>query len=188
MKVMTPGLTPHQKQRLADAVRRAGGVPLGAITTVYMDADVAAARALNPYSDFTDAEAVAEAIASEHHLSVTIAACAYGIAVGVRLGRTFAPQPKPRSRAWISEDYRQLTEPNRRDAAKYIRRLLRGQGTSRPLGRPYGALSPPSSVPREAGRPASIEEKIAAAKRWVRDIGHVAAGSQRRNKPRTNKR
>src|SRR5688500_1429556 len=124
MSVLTPGLTPHQKQRLADVLRRVAGLPLGAITAIYLDADVAAARALNYRTTTqTPSGTVAACIAAEHTMATDTAACAYGVAVGVRLGRTFGPQPKSRSKGWISEECRQLSAPNRRDAAKYIRRL-----------------------------------------------------------------
>ena len=152
---------------------------------MYLDADVAAARALDYRTDRpTPLGTVAAGMAAEHKIAIDIAACAYGVAVGVRLGRTFAPPAKPRSKAWISDDYRQLTEPNRRDAAKYIRKLLKIQGAPRTIGRPYAPTSPatPASDDVRAGDP---EAELAAAKRWARDIGHVASGAQRWNKRRT---
>jgi hypothetical protein len=170
MSVLTPGLTYHQKQRLADALRRVAGLPRGSIAVVYMDADVAAARALD-YRFTTGSEsvsaclAIAASIAAEHRIPVDVAACTYGIAVGVRLGRTFAPQPKARSK-WISEEYKRLSEPARRDVQQYIRRLLKIQDPPTPKA------------------PASPQEELAAAKRWAREMGHVASGAQRRNKPR----
>jgi hypothetical protein len=125
--VLTPGLTPFQKLRLSDALRRIAGLPLGSIAQVYLDVDVAAARGLNPLTDnAASCSVLAASFAAEHKIPLDIAACAYGIAVGVRLGRTFAP-PAPRLKKWISEEYKQLTEPNRRDVRRYIRRILKIQ-------------------------------------------------------------
>ena len=179
--VLTPGLTPLQKQRLADALRRIGGLPLGSITTLFLDCDVAAARALNAtLTEPTSCQAVVRAVAAEHQVTIDVAGFTYGMATGVRLGRSFAPEPKPRSKAWISEEYRQLTEPNRRDAAKYIRKLLKAQGVPRPTHRAYGVGAPATAPTR--GHTATTESDGEAAKRWAREMGRVAAGSHRRNK------
>ena len=155
MAVLTPGLTPNQKQRLADALRRIAGLPLGSIAQIYSDADVAAARAFNIYTDNpTTCSTVAASIAAEHQIPVVVAACAYGIAVGVRLGRTFAPQPRARSK-WISDEYKRLSEPARREAQKYIRKLLRIQDPPPPK-------APPPGVEGEA------------AKAWAKKMGRLA--------------
>jgi hypothetical protein len=92
-----------------------------------LDVDVAAARGLNPLTDnAASCSMLAASFAAEHKIPIDVAACAYGIAVGVRLGRTFAP-PAPRRTKWISEEYKQLTESNRRDVQRYIRRMLKIQ-------------------------------------------------------------
>src|SRR5688572_16047418 len=104
MSVLTPGLTPHQKQRLADALRRVAGLPHGSVAHIYLDPDLAAARALDYRTDTpTPCRAIAAGMAAEHKIAPDLAACTYGIAVGVRLGRTFTPQQKPRSKGWISD-------------------------------------------------------------------------------------
>ena len=167
MSVLTPGLTPNQKQRLADALRRVAGLPLGSVAQVFMDADVAAARALDYRTDTpTPCRAIAAGITAEHKIASDTAACTYGIAVGVRLGRTFVPQPKARSK-WISAEYAALSEPNRRDVQRYIRRLLRIQ-----------------NPPARANKAASAQEELAAAKRWAREMGRLA-WAQHNGKPVT---
>ena len=153
--LLTPGLSYRQRERLADALRRVGGLPLGSITPLYVDCDVAAARALNVRREEpANCRGVVLNIASEHKLPVDVVGFAYGIATGVRLGRTFAPEPRSRSK-WISDEYKRLTEPNRRDAQRYIRRLLRIQEPP-----------PPKAAP--------IADEVAAAKRWSREAGRRA--------------
>ena len=156
MAVLTPGLTSNQKERLADALRRIAGLPVGSVAVVYMDADVAAARALDLRGTTAGpCLAVAAWIAAEHRIPVDVAACCYGIAAGIRLGRTFATPPHRRSK-WISDEYKRLSEPNRRDAQKYIRKLLRAQG-------------PPPRPPA-----ASPQEEIEAARAWAKRAGREA--------------
>jgi hypothetical protein len=149
--VLTPGLTPHQKQRLADALRRVAGLPLGSIALVYTDADVASARALDA-RELDRAQpclAVAAWIAAEHRIPVDVAACVFGIATGVRLGRTFIADRPHRSK-WISDEYKRLSEPNRRDVQRYIRRLLKIQ------------------EPTRHAPAASPQEEVAAARQWIK--------------------
>ena len=154
MAVLTPGLTYHQRERLADALRRVGGLPLGSITPLYLDCDVAAARALNvTRAEPADRRAVVLGIASEHKLPVDVVGFAYGIATGIRLGRTFATPPIQRSK-WISEEYKRLSEPARRDAQRYIRKLLKIQDPPLPKSKPA--------------------DEIAAAKAWARKAGRLA--------------
>jgi hypothetical protein len=74
----------------------------------------------------------------------------------LRVGRRFVKPPPPRSK-WISAEYKRLTEPNRRDVQKYIRRLLKAQEPRRP--------------------PApSADVEIATARR-TREIGRTARAS-----------
>jgi hypothetical protein len=96
---------------------------------------------------------VAAELAGLHGVERVVIGFSFGLAIGIRLGRTFAPPPKSRSK-WISDEYKRLTEPNRRDAQQYIRKLLKAQ-------------TPPTP------RPSSTAEELAAAKRWIREAGRL---------------
>src|SRR5687767_239315 len=109
--LLTPGLTPFQRQQVADVLSQIGAVPMGQMASLFVDVDVAAARALNiRRPSRRDCLAVAAELAGEHQINPLIVSFAYGLAIGVRQGRTFAPKSAPRSKAWISEEYRQLHE------------------------------------------------------------------------------
>jgi hypothetical protein len=96
---LTPGLTPRQQQRIADALTRVGRVPLGQLTHIFMDADRAAVRALNPVRPSADdCHDIARAIADEHHVDPVSAAFAFGQALGIRQCMTFISPPKRRAK------------------------------------------------------------------------------------------
>jgi hypothetical protein len=154
--VLTPGLTPRQRERLSSALQRIGGAPVGVIASLFMDVDRAAVRALDPRGPIPGPSCtdVTSAIATAHRLPIEVIACCYGIAVGVRLGRTFIVPPSPR-RKWISEEYARLTEHNRRDVQRYIRRLLKAQAPP----------TPRSSDPHA---------ELSAARKWIRTAGALA--------------
>ena len=137
--LLTPGLTPHQRQRVADILIRTGAAPTGELATMYCEADVTAARFLNDHTGC--------------HIPVA-PTFLQGFAIGLRLGRTFAPLPRPRSK-WISDEYRRLSEASRRDVQRYIRRLLRLQNP------------PPPKAP-----PAPVE--VEAARTWAKKAGRLA--------------
>jgi hypothetical protein len=90
----------------------------------------------------------------EHRHDARLVAYIAGLAHGVRLGRRFVKPPPPRSK-WISAEYKRLTEPNRRDVQRYIRRLLKAQ-----------------TPPRPAAPSADVE--MASATRWSRRMGELA--------------
>jgi hypothetical protein len=153
--VLTPGLTPSQRQQVADVLKRVGLVPMGQLASLFIDVDRAASRALNSvWSTGEDCRVVAGELASAHRVEALTISFAYGLAIGIRQGRTFAPPPKHRSK-WISDEYKRLTEPNRRDAQRYIRKLLKAQ-----------------TPPRPKAPPAEVE--LAAAKRWAQEAGRLA--------------
>lgn len=152
---LTPGLTPFQRQRVADILHRVGCVPMGQLAGLFVDVDRAGVRAIDPVRPSgEDCRLVAAALAYEHHLEAVVVSFAYGLAVGVRQGRTFAPPP-PRRSKWISDEYKRLSEPSRRDVQKYIRTLLRAQ-----------------EPPKPPAPPAALE--VEAARRWVRAAGKLA--------------
>jgi hypothetical protein len=160
---LTPGLTPQQRIRVADALTRIGNVPTGSVAMLFMDVDRAAARALDPLT--VDAsltlvsESVAMRVATEHKLAREVVAYAYGLAIGIRLGTRFAPRPPKRSKQWISEEYKQLNEDYRRLAARLIRDLLKVQGSPRSTERVKGS---------------SAKDEAMAARKWVREMGRAA--------------
>ena len=89
---LAPGLLPFQRQKLADVIRHIGGVPLGQIAPVFMNADVRAVRALDPNATDLHAEAcatIAPVLAKEHAIGIMPAAWCCGFAIGLRLGRKF---------------------------------------------------------------------------------------------------
>lgn len=164
--MVTPGLTPLQRQQVADVLRRVGHVPLGQIASLFVDLDTAAARVLNVSRPSHDnCESVAQDAARQHQMEPIITSFAFGLAVGLRQGRAFAPAPPPRAKHWISEEYRQLYEENRRTAAKFIRTLLKAQGAPR---------QPGASSPTRASQQATKESELAAAQRWARETGRAA--------------
>lgn len=150
-----PDLTPLQRQRVADVLTRVGRVPLGSITALFIDVDRAASRAVNPSRpSYEDCRIVAVELASAHHIDPATVAFTFGVAIGVRMGRTFAPPPTPRTK-WISDEYKRLHEGNRRDVQRYIRKLLKAQEPPRPPA-------------------ASPQEELAAARRWMQQAGKAA--------------
>ena len=155
--VLTPGLTYRQRERLASALTRIGAVPVGSAASLFVDVDRAAVRALNGHP--VHVETFMADVADAHGLPLAVVATCHGIAVGVRLGRTFVTPP-PRRRKWISEEYARLTEHNRRDVQRYIRKLLKAQ-------------SPP--MPKRSDP--AVE--LAAARRWSREAGRLARRGER---------
>ena len=156
--LLTPGLTRLQAERLRTDLLRLTGLPEGIASGIYADADRIAGRYLmSPHAaDHQVALCTIAALFAEHRQEVQLVAYIAGLAHGVRLGKRFSPPPLSRSK-WISEEYKRLTEPNRRDAQRYIRKLLKAQTS---------ALAP---------RPASsAAEDLADARRWVRDVGRLA--------------
>jgi hypothetical protein len=152
--LLTPGLTPFQRQQVADVLTRVGIVPRGLLASLFIDVDLAAVRVLNPTRpELTDCRIVAAELAGAHGVDRVTIGFAFGLAIGIRLGRTFI-QPRPRSK-WISDEYKRLTESNRKDAQRYIRKLLKAQDP------------PPPRAPK-------AEVELAAAKRWTQDIGRLA--------------
>ena len=155
--VLTPGLTPFQRQRVGDVLHRVGLVPMGRLASVFIDVDRAAVRVLNTARPSReDCHVIAAELAGMHAIDrVTVGFC-YGLAIGIRQGRTFAPVSR-RSKQWISDEYRQLREHNRRAAARFIRQLLKAQGAPRPTTTKRG-----------------IADDVEAAQRWIREAGAVA--------------
>jgi hypothetical protein len=99
---------------------------------------------------------VAAMAAAEHRIPITVAAFCYGMACGVRLGRSFVPVPK-RPRQIISEDWQRLHPNNRKTAARFIRSLLRVQEPE---------VTPVRNLPdRVTGKDAET------ARRWMREAG-----------------
>ena len=154
--MLTPGLTHNQAYRLHEYLWRLSGLSPAAAVPLYQDADLVAGRILTARAS-TPLEGAADTIATlreNHRHSASIIGYVVGFAFGVRLGKSFAPPPRPRSK-WISDEYRRLTEPNRREVQKVIRLLLKAQ-------------SPP---PPKSSRP---EDSIASAIRWMRTAGRQA--------------
>lgn len=150
--VLTPGLTYRQRERLASALTRIGAVPIGSAASLFVDVDRAAVRALNGHP--THVEMLMADMADAHGLPLAVVATCYGIAAGVRLGRTFIVPP-PHRKKWISEEYARLTEHNRRDVQRYIRKLLKAQ-------------TPPTP------KPSDPRAELAAARKWCRTAGAIA--------------
>jgi hypothetical protein len=141
--------------RIVDALTRVGLVPAGQIATLYMDADVTAARVLNSTRPSReDCWHVAAELAGVHQVDERTITFTYGLAIGIRQRLTFAPPPAARSK-WISEEYKQLAEPDRRDVQRYIPKLLKVQ------------------TPPQAASPRARDE-LAAAREWTRAAGRLA--------------
>jgi hypothetical protein len=139
--MLTPDLTTRQAGTLHEhIVRLAGSLDAAAI---YRDADRFAGRWMMTLDAGPQpAPSTVSALAAEYRtVRVEIVAYLAGLAQGVRIGRTFAPGPKPRSK-WISEECRRLTEASRRDVQRYIRQLghaeRRGRGSIIATGRRFG--------------------------------------------------
>lgn len=159
-RLLTPGLTPRQTDRLREHLTRLTAMP-GA-SSIYIDADRAAGRWLvSPHAvDHPPARCTIAAIAADYPAAtLDVVGFIVGFAHGIRIGRTFAPPAPPRSKRWISEDYRQLTDAGRRDASRYIRKLLKVE--RRILERP-----------KQTAAPAAVE--AAAARRWAQTAGKSA--------------
>jgi hypothetical protein len=89
--LLTPGLTPFQRQQVADVLTCVGIVPRGLLASLFVDVDVAAARALNSTRPSReDCHSVANELAAAHGIDTLTASFAYGMAIGVRQGRRFA--------------------------------------------------------------------------------------------------
>jgi hypothetical protein len=172
--MLSPGLSPHQQTTVSDYLARIGHVPAGVVVPLFSDVDVAAARALDirhtlrlqrrtPGRTITADEMLSCAsvlgrVCVEHAVSLTTAAFAYGCALGLRLGREFAPRMR-RPRQSLSEDYAKLHDTNKREAAKFIRGLLRIQN--------------PASVQRRTSAKA-LADDVNSARRWAHDAGKLA--------------
>jgi hypothetical protein len=153
--VLTPGLTPFQRQQVADVLTRVGIVPRGLLASLFLDVDRAAARVLNPnWPMGIDCRVVAAELSVAHSVDRVIIGFAFGLAIGIRQGRTFAPPPRRHSK-WISDEYKRLSEHNRRDVQRYIRKLLKAQDPPKP------------KAPK-------AEVELAAAKRWMQEAGQLA--------------
>jgi hypothetical protein len=162
-RLLTPGLTPRQTDRLREHLIRL--TASGAAVPVYIDADRLAGRwMLSPHAaDHQPARCTVATIKADYPaMAIELVAYIAGFAQGIRIGRTFAPAPASRAKRWISEEYRQLTEPGRRDAARYIRKLLKIE-RHRDV-KPHAA-------------PAAVE--AASARAWVRKAGQTARAAQR---------
>ena len=97
--LLTPGLTPFQRQQVADVLAQIGAVPMGQMASLFVDVDVAAARALNiRRRSRRDCLAVAAELAGEHHINPLIIGFAYGLAIGVRQGRARSLRGRRRGR------------------------------------------------------------------------------------------
>jgi hypothetical protein len=155
--LLTPGLTPFQAARLRDDLVRLTALPEAIVAPLYMDADRYAGRYMLKHA--ADGHATASDIADDllrEHRQVSAALVGYiaGLAHGIRRGRTFAPPPRARSK-WISDEYKRLSEPNRRTVQKHIRALLKAQ------------------TPIRQPAPSAAAE-LAAAKRWTERFGRAA--------------
>src|SRR5512146_1074619 len=123
VRVLTPGLTPRQAARLQEHLSRLTRLSADVAAFAYIDADRAAGRWLmsphvagHPHAATTIAT-LAGAYAADEGILGFVA----GLAHGVRLGRTFAPQAAPRAKQWISDEYRRLSEHLRRHVARMVR-------------------------------------------------------------------
>jgi hypothetical protein len=154
--VLTPDLTPLQAASLRDNLLRLTGLPEAAASGVYINADRIAGRyLLSTYAaDPQRASGIIAELLEEHRQNAQLVAYIAGLALGVRLGRRFSLPPKPRAK-WISDEYKRLAEPNRRDVQKYIRKLLKAQ-------------EPPPP------RAARAEDETATAREWARRVGREA--------------
>src|SRR5688572_5206914 len=158
-ELLTPGLTRLQAEGLRLDLIRLTGMPAAVAIGIYADADRIAGRYLmSPHAaDHLNAQCTIAALLADHRHDRQLVAYIAGLAHGVRLGRRFIKPPPPRSK-WISDEYKRLTEPSRRDVQKYIRRMLKAQEPRRP--------------------PApSADVEIAAAQDWTRHIGRLARGT-----------
>jgi hypothetical protein len=153
--VLTAGLTPFQRQQVAAVLRRVGLVPMGKLASLFIDVDRAAARVLNAARPSQqDCHVIAAELSRAHGIERLTVSFSSGLAIGIRQGRTFLPPPLRRSK-WISDEYRRLTERNRRAAQRYIRRLLKAQ------------------EPEKRSAP-SADVEMAAAKKWMQQAGRLA--------------
>jgi hypothetical protein len=155
--LLTPGLTPLQAARLRDDLVRLTGLPEGIAAPLYMDADRYAGRyMLKPAADdYGSANDIADDLLRLYRqVPAALAGYIAGLAHGIRRGRTFAAPPRARSK-WISDEYKRLSEPNRRTVQKHIRALLKAQ------------------TPARQPAPSAAAELV-AAKQWVQRFGAAA--------------
>lgn len=152
--MLAPGLSAFQQQRVAEVLLRVGQVPIVSVTPLFMDADRAAARALDVHRPARHGRPSRNGPFVGRVDSGIPLTFVFGFAVGLRLGRSFVTPPK-RSKHWISAEYRALHAHNRRSAARYIRHLLKAQ-----------APPAPSAYP--------ATDQTAIAKAWVQKAGALA--------------
>jgi hypothetical protein len=155
--MLTPGLTVNQAFSLDEYLRRLSGLPPAAAVPLYQDADLVAGRILSTRAS-VDLERASDTIAAlrdVHPQPVAIVAYVTGLAFGVRLGKTFSAPPKRRSK-WISEEYKRLSEPSRRQVQRLIRMLLKAQ------------------EPALFNKRRDPQEDVADARRWIQAAGKQA--------------
>ena len=177
----TPGLTHGQRQQVADALHRVGGVPVGMLALVFMDVDRAAAQvfstryavraALRGERDATPrADDIVPAVAHEHGVSLSPAAFAFGLAVGLRMARRFWPERTRNLRRHVSDDWARLDKNQRERTKRFMQMLAAGL-------EPRFASGPALGSRRKA---TTIAADLAAAKRLLREAGQRVRAEARR--------
>lgn len=176
---LTPGLTHGQRQAVADALRRVGGVPLGKLAVVFMDADVWAARAfsaryavraaLREAGDAPRADDVVPPIADEHGVPAGSVAFTFGLAVGLRLGQRFWPRGM-RTLRYLPDDFAKLDRNQRDRVTRIVRSLLAGIEPYRTPGVRPGTRRPQTIMAAD----------LEAAKRWKKAAHERVLAESRR--------
>ena len=161
--LLTPNLTPMQRARLSDLLSRQTG--LRSAPLMYANADrIAGAWMLTPWKDHQDASGTIAALVAEYHVASELAGYIAGMAMGVRLGRSFGSRGVREPRRSISAEYEKLDAEDRHSVRQLIRRLARGDVVVRML------------VPKRASQTAAAAtaENIEHAKKWAREMGRAA--------------
>ena len=155
--MLTPNLTPTQTARLMDALSRMTGLP--SAPALYVDADRIAGRwMLAPHHDHDPATVTIATLVQSYHVPPGLAGYVAGLALGVRLGRSF---PAPRRRP-LSVEYARLAPEQRRDVDRLIREMATGRGMMTFLSYDVPVTTKASSPP---------EDDLAAATKWARQAG-----------------
>jgi hypothetical protein len=136
---------------------------------MYADADrVAGAWMLTSWKDHQDASTTIAALMTEYHVAAELAGYIAGMAMGVRLGRSFGSRGDREPRRPISAEYEKLDADDRRSLRQLIRRLAQGDVVFR--------IMAPKQPSQTAAKAAA--ENVEDARRWGREMGRTARRSR----------
>lgn len=152
-----PGLSARQDRDLGEILRRLGRVTHG----LFVDADVAGQRAMNPLRPSGDnVSHIAQRLSAAHDAPSESAGFAIGMAIGLRMGKHFQVATALRR---IDEDYYRLDDSDRLEIRKLIRHLCAGGSFS------VLTYDVRSNEPRD-----TPEEELADLREWCREAGKLA--------------